>query len=185
MDKFQFIKESIKNLKQVGTVMPSSKSIVKKMIEPVNFKKDICILEIGSGTGTITTEILKKMSDNSTLICFETNKKFYDRLKEIDDQRAEFIFDSAENIKSYVNKNKVKKIDYIISSVPILILPDEVTQTILDHCSSILGSDGKFIQLQYSKLLDKKIKKYFKFISVNVTLKYYLPGFIYTCSNSK
>ena len=50
MKNIQFIKESLKSLKEVGTVFPSSKFVVSKMIEPINFKKDISILEFGSGT---------------------------------------------------------------------------------------------------------------------------------------
>ena len=78
----QIIKESLKSIKEVGTVLPSSKFVVSKMIEPINFEKDISILEFGSGTGVITKEILKKMTPSSKLICFETNTSFQKELKQ-------------------------------------------------------------------------------------------------------
>ena len=40
MKNIQFIKESLKSIKEVGTVLPSSKFVVSKMIEAINFKKN-------------------------------------------------------------------------------------------------------------------------------------------------
>ena len=60
MKNIQFIKESLKSIKEVGAVLPSSKFVVSKMIESINFKRDNLILELGPGTGVITNQILKK-----------------------------------------------------------------------------------------------------------------------------
>ena len=83
MKNIQFIKESLKSLKEVGTIFPSSKFVVEKMIEPINFEKNLTILELGSGDGVITKKLLEKMNYSSQLVCFETNKKFYQELKKI------------------------------------------------------------------------------------------------------
>ncbi len=60
MKNIKFIKESLKSIKEVGTLLPSSKFVVSKMIESINFERDILILELGSGTGPITSQIFKK-----------------------------------------------------------------------------------------------------------------------------
>ena len=46
MKKIQFIKESLKSLKVVGTIFPSSKSVINKMTDPINFNKNLTILEL-------------------------------------------------------------------------------------------------------------------------------------------
>ena len=125
------------------------------------------------------------MNSNSKLICFEINKEFNQELKQIMNENMILINDSAEKINFYLNELKIERVDYIISSVPLLTLPEKTTDKILEICSKIIGERGKFIQLQYSKLLDKKIKKYFNQINIKFTLKYYLPGFIYICSNEE
>jgi phospholipid N-methyltransferase len=183
MKKIQFIKESLKSLKEVGTILPSSKSVVKKMIAPINFNNNLTILELGSGTGVITFQLLEKMNTNSKLICFETNKKFYQELKKIKDEKMTLLNESAEIMKSYLEENKIDKVDYIVSSVPLVTLPKEVTNNILTDSADILKNHGKLIQLQYSKLLDKRLKKYYNKISIDFTAANYLPAFIYTCSN--
>ena len=184
MKKIQFIKESLKSLQEVGTVLPSSKSVVDKMVDPIKFDKDIIIVELGSGTGVITKEILSRMSKKSKLICFETNSSFYKDLKEKFKDNIYLINDSAENMEQHIEQLNIKKIDYIVSSVPLLTLPKQTTNKILLVSSKILDTNRKFIQLQYSKLLDKRLEKYFNKIDVNFTPKNYLPSFIYTCYNS-
>ena len=183
MKNIQFIKESLKNLKEVGTLLPSSKFVVSKMIEPINFKNDILILELGPGTGVITKEILKKMTSKSKLFCFETNKSFQDELKQKFKDEITLINDSAANMKFHLNKYKITKVDYIISSVPLVTLQRETTNKILATSAEVLGQKKRFVQLQYSKLLDKRLEQYFNQIDIKFTPKNYIPAFIYTCYN--
>ena len=61
MKNIQFIKESLKSLKEVGTIFPSSKFVVEKMVAPINFEKKLIILELGSGSGVITKKLLEKI----------------------------------------------------------------------------------------------------------------------------
>jgi len=183
MKNIQFIKESLKSIKEVGAVLPSSKFVASKMIEAINFERDISILELGSGTGVITSQILKKMTVSSKLICFETNESFQKELKQKFDGKITLINDSAENMKLHLNKLKITKVDCIISSIPLVTLPKKITNNILLTSSGILGKDKKFVQLQYSKMMDKRLKKYFNQIDVKFTPKNYIPAFIYTCYN--
>ena len=185
MRTIQFVKESLKSIKEVGTIFPSSKFVVEKMVAPINFGEKLTILELGSGHGVITKQLLEKMSSDSQLICFETNKKFYQELKKINDMKMILINESAEQMKSYLNEFKIDKVDYIVSSVPLVTLPKEITNKILSTSTEILGNEGKLIQLQYSKLSDKRLKSFYNKIDIEFTLKNYLPAFIYTCYNEK
>ena len=183
MKNIQFIKESLKSIKEVGAVLPSSKFVVSKMIESINFKRDNLILELGPGTGVITNQILKKMTIHSRLICFETNESFQKELKQKFDGKITLINDSAENMKLHLNKLKITKVDYIICSIPLVTLPKKQTNNILLTSSEILGKNKKFVQLQHSKMMDKRLKKYFNQIDIKFTPKNYIPAFIYTCYN--
>jgi phospholipid N-methyltransferase len=93
------------------------------------------------------------------------------------------INESAEKMKLYLNEFKIDKVDYIVSSVPLVTLPKKMTNKILSTSRELLRKEGKLIQLQYSKLSDNKLKIYFNKIDIEFTLKNYLPAFIYTCYN--
>ena len=183
MKTIQFVKESLKSIKEVGTIFPSSKFVVEKMVAPINFGEKLTILELGSGNGVITKQLLEKMSSDSQLICFETNKKFYQELKKINDMKMILINESAEKMKLYLNEFKIDKVDYIVSSVPLVTLPKKMTNKILSTSRELLRKEGKLIQLQYSKLSDNKLKSYFNKIDIEFTLRNYFPAFIYTCYN--
>jgi phospholipid N-methyltransferase len=185
MKNIQFIKESLKNLKEVGTIFPSSEFVVEKMVSPINFEKKLTILELGSGNGVITKKLLEKMNCDSQLVCFEINKKFYQELNKINNERMILINKSAEKMKSYLNEFDIEKVDYIVSSLPLVSLSKETTNKILSDSVEILGKSGKLIQLQYTKLSDKKLKSYYNQIDIQFTLKNYFPAFIYTCYNQK
>ena len=184
MKTLKFLKESLKNIRQIGSIFPSSRFVVRKMIEPIDFEKKIIVLELGSGTGVITKQIIEKLNSDSTLICFETNQKFCQELEKMKNEKMTLINKSAETMKTYIKQLKIEQVDYIVSSVPLMTISQEDTNKILTASVEILGNQGKFIQLQYTKVLDKKIRTYYNQIDITFTLKYYLPAFIYTCCNT-
>ena len=66
-DKLIFFKTNIKD-KKVASIYPSSKFLIKKICNKINFNNEITIIEYGPGTGAITKELLKKMNKNSMLV---------------------------------------------------------------------------------------------------------------------
>ena len=181
----KFIKYSLKSPKEVGTLFPTSKFVSKQMVKNIDFEKSKILVEIGSGTGAITKTILKNMSSDSKLFCFEVNKDFFNTLNQLKDDRLITINDSAEDLNKYLKKYNAMKVDYIISSIPLTTLNKRTVEAILDNIVQIINSYGVFIQLQYSLFSIKKIKKYFSNVSITFTPLNYFPSFIYTCHNFK
>ena len=76
-----FLKNFLKNWKEVGSITPSSRFLTKKMLESIDFSKADTIVELGPGTGVFTKEILIRMKSNAKLIILETNHQFSENLK--------------------------------------------------------------------------------------------------------
>ena len=68
---------------------------------------------------------------------------------------------SAEQITTEINKLGYTKANHIISSLPLTIIPKEVSHTILQESFHALDIDGLFIQYQYSLTYYKKLKHVF------------------------
>jgi len=115
MNKIDFLKESLRNLKTVGTVTRSSPFLCKGMIKPVDFKKADVIIELGGGDGVVTKHILRAMKPDAKLLTFEVNGHFCNIIREIKDDRLHVIEDSAEHLEAHLKKHGIKKVDYIIS----------------------------------------------------------------------
>ncbi len=182
MSKKEFFSAFLKQGKNVGSVTPSSKFLVKKMVEPIQFKNVKCIVELGPGTGIITLELLKNMPEDSILLAFEINNEFCDILNQIGDSRLKVISDSAEKLEDYLKKYNVEKVDYIVSSLPLFMIPNEVVDKILEVTTKVMNPEGAFIQYQYSLNAYKKLRNTFKKVDLNFTPMNIPPAFVFTCT---
>lgn len=182
MSKKEFFSAFLKQGKNVGSVTPSSKFLVKKMVDPIQFENVKCIVELGPGTGIITHELLRNMPENSILLAFEINKEFCDTLNQINDPRLKVISDSAEKLEDYLKQYKVAKVDYVVSSLPLFMIPDPIVDKILEVVVKTLNSDGAFIQYQYSLNAYKRFKAIFKNVDLNFTPMNIPPAFVFTCT---
>lgn len=180
---FNFFKEALATAKTSGTLVPSSRFLADKMLKSINFKKANLIVELGPGDGAITKHILQRIQPNTTLICFEINDSFYNELLKIEHPQLIVLKTSAEKVAEEIAKHGFKEADYIVSSLPLAIIPKEISQNILKKSYDILKEKGIFVQFQYSLNYFKKLKKVFG--SKNVTIKFeplnIPPAFVYKC----
>ncbi len=180
--KFNFFKEAIKNYKTSGTVIPSSKYLANKMLKEIDFNTAQVIVELGPGNGAITHHILNKIQPNTLLVCFEINDVFYQELKKIKHPQLIVLKASAEKIKFEIEKLGYSSADYIVSSLPLTILPKEISHTILEKSYRFLTLNGAFIQYQYSLTYYKKLKEVFgDAIGLSFEPLNFPPAFIYKC----
>jgi phospholipid N-methyltransferase len=172
----------LKNPKEVGSIIPSSKFLVNKMVNDVEFENAKYIAEYGSGTGIITEEILKRSRKDAKILCFETNKKLYNFLKNnINDARAIIINDSAENIKKYMKKYSIPKIDCILGVLSFSTLGSNKKHIIMKETKKALRDEGKFIFCRYLPHFEKCPQKYFSRIYMNFVPFNIPPSLVYVC----
>lgn len=180
--RIKFFSEALKNMNTFGTVAPSSRFLSKRMLKKIDFKNAKVFVELGSGNGAITAYILEKLSPDSILICFEINDYFYNQLIALKHPQLIVVKSSAENIKEELSKQNLNKTDYIISSLPLTIIPENISDLILKKSFEALVDNGTFIQYQYSLTYFKKLKRVFKeAITLEFELLNFPPAFIYSC----
>lgn len=74
----EFTRQYLSNPRMVGAVLPSSKHLAQRMVEPINFSASRTIIEYGPGTGIFTSEIIKYREGYTKLLLFEINPVFAD-----------------------------------------------------------------------------------------------------------
>jgi phospholipid N-methyltransferase len=182
LSKTKFLSEVFKSKGTIGALSPSSSYLAKKMLEPIDFSVAKCIVEYGPGTGVFTKKMLHKMLPESLLLVFEINPIFCEELKNIQDSRLIIIEDSAEKIGDYLKKYSFEKADYVVSSLPFAMIPDEIVNSILQNSNQFLSEKGKYIQFQYSQNALSKLKSIFPKIDTQFTLLNIPPAFIFSCN---
>ncbi len=178
MEKLQFIKGFLKNWREVGSVTPSSRWLVDKMIAPIDFKQAKVIVELGPGVGGLTQKLLARMDERAKLLVFEINPDFCRELKKINDKRLNVFNVSALALGDYFLGTKA---DYVLSGLPLSNLEGRTKSTLFETIKSILNPAGAYIQFQYSLGAYKELQSVFKQVSIKFTLLNIPPAFIYQC----
>ncbi len=173
MINLHFILQFLRHPKQVGTFTQSSKSLAKKMAEQIDGSAHV--IELGAGTGSVTAEILRRLPDNGRLTCLEINPEFCKDLKKINDSRLRVINDDANNCDRYLDG-----CDCIVSGLPLALFTKSKKERIL----AITSKSKRYVQLQYTPLLGKKMKRYFPEVKRKFVPQNFPPAFIYVCKNS-
>lgn len=178
-----FTREALKTLKQSGTVAPSSKFLIAKMIKDVDFKTAKVILEYGMGDGCITEAIIKNKDDETVLIGFEINDAFFQQCEaKFKHHKNVFLLkESATEIDKILLEHKITEVDYVISSLPLTLIDDNTSIDILTKTKQVMASKALYVQYQYSLSKYRLLKKMFGKIKIDFTAKNIPPAFIYRC----
>lgn len=167
----------------MGTVVRSGPAMCRKMVQNIHSETDLFIIELGAGDGVITKYILSKMAENAKLFVFEINPELCEVISDIQDSRMVLINDGAQNMSIHLQKHGIEKVDIIISALPFLVIPDDLTQEILQLCKSTLKSGGYFIQMHYIKSISKMYKSIFGNVHTSYVPLNIPPGYVFACKN--
>jgi phospholipid N-methyltransferase len=181
MDKMEFLREGIRNIKTVGTITRSSRFLCSKVVSLSNLDGSKCIVELGAGDGVMTKYILKGMPQDARLFAFEINPKFCERLRSISDPRLCVVEDSAENLEFHLSAHGFSQIDTVFSALPFVVLPHDVANAIVASCYRFLKPFGQYLQIHYSLLEKNLYKDIFGHVDVTFHLLNIPPAFILAC----
>ena len=162
---WQFFRGFLKHPVMVGSIIPSSKILIERMLKPVDWDSTKLFVEYGPGVGTFTRSILEKMGEDSTLIAIDTNPDFIKFLrKSIDDSRFVAVTGSAADVESIVKEHGFEAADYVLSGLPFSTLPPGVGDAIAKATSRVIRAGGAFLVYQFSPKVLDFIKPHFDHI---------------------
>jgi phospholipid N-methyltransferase len=138
-----FFRESLKSLTVTASLFPSSRSLASALLRPIDFARARIIVELGMGTGAITTEILRRMA-------IEVNPAFIAHVRSrVHDSRFVPISGRAERLGSILGQRGVRRADAIVSSLGLTSMAHEQRTSIVGQAAEHLGEHGVLTQYQY------------------------------------
>jgi phospholipid N-methyltransferase len=160
---WQFLRGFIKHPVMVGSVIPSSKVLIDKMLEPVDWKRCKLFVEYGPGVGTFTEHVLERMAPDATLIAIDTNADFTDYLNtKFADSRLDAVTGSADNVRRIMKERGFGEADYILSGLPFSTLPPGIGPKIAAETAAALRPGGAFLVYQFSPKVRDFIAPHFE-----------------------
>ena len=193
LSSFTILSEFLKNIQQIGAVLPDSDAVVTAFCDSVPSDPKRVIVEYGPGTGTISRGIINRKHMDATLICFEKNQTLYNSLRDSISDKNVFVvngdaFDSPAILAERFNLD-VNSVDCFISTLPNTFL--DYNRLISDKVCPLLKKNGLFVTYQYvtakvnSKALTPALTKYFGKVEKKNVLWNLPPATVYTCRNKK
>lgn len=146
-----FFQGFLKNPVMVGSVVPSSDRLIRKMLEPVDWSRCKLFVEYGPGVGTFCRPILERMAPDAMLIAIDTNDDFIRYLRHtITDSRFAAVHGSAAEVERIVRDHGHDAADYVLSGLPFSTLPPGVGPAIAAATHQVLRVGGAFLVYQFS-----------------------------------
>lgn len=170
-------------MKRVGKILPSSRILAKKIVQPIRWNEVKTISELGPGTGSITRLMKAHLPDSATVILFERDKHMRDNLKL---KYPEFLFHSnASYLLKNLNDESVAQLDCIICGLPFFNFSREMKENILNQIVAAIRPGGSLILYQHSLHMRKELAKHFLIEKIDFILYDIPPIFEYICSKKE
>ena len=135
----------------VGSIIPSSRFTIAKMLGPVKWNECRLFVEYGPGVGTFCRPVLERLRRDGSLIVIDTNPLYIDYLKRtITDSRFTAVLGSAVDVEDIVRAHGHDHADYVLSGLPFSTLPDGVGPAIAAATHRVLRPGGAFLVYQFS-----------------------------------
>ncbi|HVA58108.1 MAG TPA: methyltransferase domain-containing protein [Gemmatimonadaceae bacterium] len=174
----------IKSIRTSGTIMPSSRYLVNRLVSGIDFARATDIVEFGIGTGCVTRELLRRMRPDARLISLEINPAFVEVGRRIGDSRLTVRHSCASALPAVLAEEGIDRVDAVVSSLPLKIMDQDVVDRILDVSRECLRPDGRFVQYQYSLSHYKKLAARYATVGVRFTARNTPPAFVYECTGT-
>lgn len=178
-----FAKNFLLHPKMLGSLIPSSRFLVGRLLRHVDWDQARVIVEYGPGVGNFTREILRQMRPDAILIALETNSEFITYLRNsFSDPRLRLVHTSAAEIQNVLTEQGMSAADYVIGGIPLSILGNHERERILLNTRRAIQPDGAFLVYQFSPKVLPDLKRIFSCVTRSFELLNFLPAQVFCCA---
>jgi phospholipid N-methyltransferase len=178
-----FAKNFLQHPRMLGSLIPSSRFLVDRLLAKVDWERARTIVEYGPGVGTITAHILSRMSPHTRLVVFEMNEDFVCYLKRtFPDPRLHVVHGSAASVQRELDRLKLDGADYIISGIPFTSMPVNLREKIMAESREALRPGGAVLVYQFTRTVLPYLRSHFNQIDQDFEPRNILPARLFFCT---
>ena len=181
-DALLFFRNFFRHPRMLGSIIPSSRFLIKQLLQPIDWDRARVIVEYGPGVGGITAEVLRRMRPEAHLIAIEMNPEFVSFLRRtLVDERIHVVEGSAADVKEIMQRFGLSKADYIISGIPLGSMPQAVREPILRNTRDALAAGGSFLVFQFTTRVLPDLNRFFRYVKRKFEPLNILPAHLFFC----
>lgn len=176
-----FFKRFLARPLQIAFLVPSSRTLTRKVAEKCDFSEPRVVVELGPGDGPHTREIVRRMHPESRLLLIEIDPVLAECVRKqfAHDPRVEVIETDAAFLKDELNKRGLEHCDYVISGLPFSLFSIATKSKILHAVYESLAPHPHSAFITYQCTLElKRHAKMFSRVKSEFCLRNLPPIFV-------
>ncbi|MDX2101315.1 MAG: rRNA adenine N-6-methyltransferase family protein [Alphaproteobacteria bacterium] len=144
-----FFASYLKNPLKVASIVPSSRSLSRLVASHVDPAKPGWVIELGGGTGPITTALLERGVAPKRFMVLERDPAMAQFLRDKFPDPV-IVEGDALDMKAIFEREGVTQVNAVVCGLPLISLPREIGDQIVQLSLESMAKDGRFIQYTYS-----------------------------------
>ncbi|HEY5211251.1 MAG TPA: methyltransferase domain-containing protein [Stellaceae bacterium] len=143
-----FLSRWIRSPLRIGALAPSSPYLGREMARAIDARAAKLVVELGGGTGRITRALLDAGVAPDRLIVIENDEKLASLLRQRFPE-LRIVQGDARDLTALLSPLGVTQVSAVISGLPLLSMPQDVQERIVEQAFALMGEDGTFVQFTY------------------------------------
>jgi phospholipid N-methyltransferase len=180
-DWWLFFTKFLRHGTKIAAFVPSSPWMAQGVVKGIDFSKARCVLELGAGTGPITSELLKSVKGSCRVLIVERDPDFCKRLRERFPD-ADIAEADALNLDQLLAERKIASLDHVFCGLPLPSFSPESRDRVLDIIARHLSPAGTFRQLTHMPWVYYPLyRRYFTRVDFHMVFRNLPPAGFYVC----
>lgn len=148
-DEVRFLRSWIEKPLHMGAVMPSGRVLARTMAQYVDIKSEGPVVELGPGTGAITSALIEHGVDQKRLVLVEYNPGFCALLRERY-PLAKVVQGDAYTLRDSLRNVLSAPASAVVSGLPLVTKPMLTRLKLIREAFAALAPGAPFVQFTYS-----------------------------------
>jgi phosphatidylethanolamine/phosphatidyl-N-methylethanolamine N-methyltransferase len=148
MSALSFFRAWLADPRSVGAIVPSSPALANAITADLS-PASAPVIELGPGTGAITRSIIARGVPQRRLALIENGTEFVEKLQREFPEAYVHHMDATR--LHHLDLFRGERAGAVVSGIPLLLMPLESVNALLDGAFARLRSDGAFYQFTYAR----------------------------------
>ena len=188
-DRLHFFRMFLAEPSVVGAIVPSSAALATEIVRLAAVSRARTIVELGAGTGAITSVITREAPSDAMVISIEIHTTFA-RILSSRFQNVHVVTDSAERVGDYLHAAARTTADCVVSGLPWAAFNDALQLRLLGVIKKVLAPGGVFATFAYvhasmlpaARRFRGHLEEMFSGVDISPVIWRNLPpAFVYSC----
>jgi phospholipid N-methyltransferase len=160
-DRIAFARGFLRDPNGVGSVVPSSRWLERRLVGNLRLADARCVVELGPGTGGTTRAVLRALGPQARMLAIELDPGFAGFVRDtVRDPRLSVECGSAERIEAFLAARRLPAPDAIVSGIPFSTMPADVGDRIARAIAAALPRGGRFVAYQWTPVVADRLTPY-------------------------